>query len=64
MRGVDATFLDTNNRLPYRRVFKNRRGFLSAISRMKDAEFLNAVDMDKLIVIRPDNLDSYRKGIQ
>ena len=61
MANIDASFYDTESKVLFRRVFKNRKGFLSALSRMKGRyTFLNAVDVDRMMVVKPDNLEVYR----
>lgn len=60
---VSATFLDIGNQIEYSQLYQTRRGFLSAVSRgSKKSLFLHAVDYELMQVIKPDNLESYRKG--
>ncbi len=62
LKGIDCTYFDKENRLMFRRVYKSRKGFLSALKRNKsDICFIDAIDMERLIVIKPDTLKEYIK---
>lgn len=57
---VDATFRDVEQHFHFRRVYGSRSAFLRALSRSSKVFLVNAVDLERGIVVRNENLNAYR----
>lgn len=58
---VHAQYINLEDNVPFQRVYKNRRLFLSSYARMKDARLDHAIDYKNCMVVRDNNLEEYRK---
>lgn len=54
---VDATFINRNDNVPYRRVYKNYNTFRAAVRRINSkAKFVSAIDYGNMRVVYPEDL--------
>lgn len=55
-KGIHARYINDADNVPFFRVYKSHRSFMSAKNRMKHATFVDAVDFDTYTLIKADDL--------
>lgn len=53
---IDASFINTADNVPFRRVYRTRRGFTIALKKMKGIKFLFAMDRESSSIIYPEHV--------
>lgn len=54
-KGVHARYINDADNVPFQRVYKSHKSFLSAKKKMKHATFVDAVDFITLTIIKPED---------
>lgn len=56
---INAVFLHEEG-YKYNLVYTSKKRFLNSLNKLRNAVFLDAVDYEQQIVVRPSNLPEYR----
>lgn len=55
---VDATFMHKDG-YKFRQVYRSKKSFLASLKRSKGITFINAVDFNSMMVVKPETLGEY-----
>jgi hypothetical protein len=56
-KGIHAHYVNLKDNVPFIRVYKTEKVFKSAYARMKDAVLQEAIDFNRLVLIKPEDLN-------